>query len=83
MSNIAQGTYKIKVLYGNNWNPELENPCGTIGFFESDVYFSEFNGTEYFEDTFDGYTVATITLYTVEDGDTTTSMIRQSDFFNN
>ena len=37
MDNISQGSYKIKVFYGNNWNPELENPCGTIGFFESDV----------------------------------------------
>ena len=83
MDNIAQGTYKIRVFYGNNWNPELENPCGTIGFFESDVNFSEFDGTEYFEDSYDGYTIATITLYTVEGGNASTSIISQSDFFNN
>jgi hypothetical protein len=29
MSNIAQGEYKIRVFYGNDWNPELENSCGT------------------------------------------------------
>ena len=83
MDNISQGSYKIKVFYGNNWNPELENPCGTIGFFESDVNFSEFDGTEYFEDSYEGYTIASITLYTVEGGDATTSMISQSDFFSN
>lgn len=83
MDNISQGSYKIKVFYGNNWNPELENPCGTIGFFKSDVNFSEFDGTEYFEDSYEGYTIASITLYTVEGGDATTSMISQSDFFSN
>lgn len=83
MDNISQGSYKIKVFYGNNWNPELENPCGTIGFFELDVNFSEFDGTEYFEDSYEGYTIASITLYTVEGGDATTSMISQSDFFSN
>jgi len=83
MDNISQGSYKIKVFYGNNWNPELENPCGTIGFFESDVNFSEFDGTEYFEDSYEGYTIASITLYTVEGGNATTSMISQSDFFSN
>jgi hypothetical protein len=83
MSNIAQGTYKIRVFYGNDWNPTLTNSCGTKGNFESDVHFSEFDGTEYFEDSERGYTTATITLYTVAGGNASSSSIDQSKFFNN
>jgi hypothetical protein len=83
MDNIAQGYYKIRVFYGNDWNPTLENSCGTKGNFESDVSFSEFDGRQYFEDSDDGYTIATITLYTVAGGNASTSRISQSDFFNN
>lgn len=83
MDKISQGKYKIRVLYGNDWNPELESPCGVKGYFDSDVYFSEFDGTEYFEDSYDGYTVATVTLYTVADGNASTSQINQSVFFRN
>jgi hypothetical protein len=83
MSNIAQGTYKIRVFYGNDWNPTLTNSCGTKGNFESDVHFSEFDGTEYFEDSDRGYTIATITLYTVAGGNASSSSIDQSTFFNN
>lgn len=83
MSNIAQGTYKIRVFYGNDWNPTLTNSCGTKGNFESDVHFSEFDGTEYFEDSDRGYTMATITLYTVAGGNASSSSIDQSTFFNN
>ena len=81
MSNIAQGEYKIRVFYGNDWNPNLENSCGTKGNFESDVNFSEFDGTEYFEDSERGYTNASITLYTVSGGNASSSAIDQSHFF--
>ena len=81
MSNIAQGSYKIRVFHGNDWNPELENSCGTRGNFESDVNFTEFDGTEYFEDSNRGYTTATITLYTVAGGNASSSSIDQSQFF--
>ena len=81
MSNIAQGEYKIRVFYGNDWNPELENSCGTKGNFETDVNFSEFDGTEYFEDSDRGFTNATITLYTVAGGNASSSAIDQSQFF--
>ncbi|GHT33190.1 hypothetical protein FACS189434_06740 [Bacteroidia bacterium] len=83
IDNIMQGNYKIRVFYGNDWNPELENPCGVKGFFESDVSFSEFDRTEYFQDSYDGYTIATVTLYTVAGGNASTSKINQSTFFNN
>lgn len=83
MSNIAQGSYKIRIFYGNDWNPTLTNSCGTKGNFETDVHFSEFDGTEYFEDSERGYTTATITLYTVAGGNASSSSIDQSTFFNN
>jgi hypothetical protein len=81
MSNIAQGFYKIRIFYGNDWNPELENSCGTKGSFEKDINFSEFDGTDYFEDSGGSYTVATITLYNVAGGNASSSSIDQSKFF--
>jgi len=82
MSNISQGNYKIRVLYGNDWNPNLTNSCGSTGNFENNVNFSEFDSTDYFEDSDRGHTVATITLYTVEGGNASSSSIDQSTFFN-
>lgn len=82
MSNIPQGSYKIRVLYGNDWNPDLDNQCGSKGHFDSDVNFSEFDGTEWFEDSENGFTVASVTLYTVEGGNASSSAIDQSQFFN-
>lgn len=82
ISNIGQGYYKIRVLYGNDWNPTLENHCGSKGNFETDVSFSEFDGEQYFEDNENGYTIATVTLYTVSGGNARTSSISQSEFFN-
>ncbi|MBQ0909741.1 hypothetical protein KBJ98_13590 [Flavobacterium sp. F-328] len=81
MSSIAQGYYKIRVFSGNDWNPDLENSCGTKGSFETDVNFTEFDGEEYFEDSSRGYTNATITLYTVQNGNASTSSIDQRSFF--
>jgi len=81
ISNIPQGEYKIRVFYGNDWNPNLKNSCGKKGNFESDINFSEFDGTEYFEDSERGFTKATITLYTVVGGNASSSSIDQSKFF--
>jgi hypothetical protein len=81
MSNIAQGYYKIRIFYGNDWNPVLVNSCGTKGNFESDLNFSEFDGTKYFEDSESGYTNATITLYTVVGGNASSTSIDKAKFF--
>ncbi len=81
MSNIAQGEYKIRVFYGNDWNPNLENSCGTKGNFETDVNFSEFDGTKYFHDSDGLYSIVTITLEAVVNGNASTSAIDQSQFF--
>jgi len=81
--NIRQGYYKIRVFFGNDWNPEIQNPCGVKGYFESDANFSEFDDVQYFEDNFNGYSIATITLYTISGGNASTSGISQSQFFGN
>jgi hypothetical protein len=81
ISNIPQGEYRIRVFYGNDWNPTLENSCGKKGNFESDISFSEFDGTKYFEDSDRGFTTATITLYSVVGGNASSSSIDQSQFF--
>ncbi len=81
IKQIAQGSYRIKVFYGNDWNPTINNPCGGTGYFDSDVSFSEFDGSQFFEDSDDGYTVASVTLYTVAGGNASTSSISSSDFF--
>jgi len=81
--NISEGYYRIKVLFGNDWNPETLSPCGIKGYFDSNVYFVEFDRTEYFEDSLEGYTVATITLYTVSHGNASTSRINQTNYFGN
>ena len=47
ISHIRQGNYKIRVLYGNDWNPTITNSCGTSGNFQNDVSFSEFDSEEY------------------------------------
>lgn len=82
MSSIPQGYYTIRVFYGNDWNPNLENSCNTYGNFESDVNFTEFDTEQFFEDSSRGYTNATITLYEVANGNASSSEINQSTFFN-
>lgn len=81
INGIAQGDYIIRVFYGNHWNSSLENPCGTHGYFEYDVSFSEFDEEFYFEDSEDGYTVGTITLHAVTGGNARSSKISETDFF--
>lgn len=83
MSNIGQGSYKIRVFRGNDWNPTIDNSCGTKGNFESDVDFTEFDGIQYFEDNERGYTTARATLQTVVGGNASSSSIDQTTFFNN
>ena len=81
INKIKQGKYKIKVFYGNDWNPNLTNDCGGLGNFEIDGSFSEFDGINYFQDNTLGYTSAHITLYTIPGGNVTTSPINSKRFF--
>jgi hypothetical protein len=82
ISGIPQGNYKIRVFYGNDWNPTVKNDCGGKGNFESNTSFSEFDRTEYFEDSDKGFTASSITLYSVIGGNASSSSIDKSKFFN-
>jgi hypothetical protein len=83
MSNIAEGYYKIRVLSGNDWNPLLNNACGSKGNFERDLYMDEFEGTTFFQDSDGQYSINTITLYKVEGGNAKSSPIDVNSFFSN
>lgn len=88
MSNVPVGTYYIKVLYGNDWNPTLTSPCGSQGFFDSDVNFSVsdgFSNAINVETSNDGYSIRysthTITLHPVANGNMSQRGIDASQFF--
>jgi hypothetical protein len=84
MNNIPSGTYYLKVYYGNDWNPSLENFCGTKGAFESDTHFSKSDRySDYItvENSDYSYTTGTITLYSVANGNMSTQSTSESDFF--
>lgn len=85
MNNIPSGTYYLKVYYGNDWNPSLENFCGTKGAFESDTHFSKSDRySDYInvENSDYSYTTGTLTLYSVANGNMSTQSTSESDFFN-
>lgn len=81
MSNIAQGYYKIRVFYGNDWNPNLQNYCESKGNFESDITFTEYKDQKYLRESAEGYTHTTITLYPIANDTTSTSILNRSAFF--
>ncbi|MBO9204208.1 MULTISPECIES: hypothetical protein [Niastella] len=86
MTNVPSGTYYLKVYYGNDWNPKLENFCGTKGAFESDVHFSKsdnYSDRITVENSDYSYTTGSITLYTVANGNMSTKQTSESDFFYN
>ena len=44
---IPQGRYKIKVLFGNDWNPEKVKFTGIKGYFDSDISCTEFDQEDF------------------------------------
>lgn len=86
MKSIPSGTYYLKVFYGNDWNPTLQNVCGTKGSFESDTHFSKSDDRSDWievENSDYSYTTGEITLYTVANGNMSQSPINEQSFFNN
>jgi len=86
MKSIPSGTYYLKVFYGNDWNPTLQNVCGTKGSFESDAHFSKSDDSSDWievENSDYSYTTGEITLYTVANGNMSQSPINEQSFFNN
>lgn len=86
IENIPSGRYYLKVFYGNDWNPNLTNVCGTKGSFETDAHFSKSDNWDdqiEIENSDYSYTTGEITLYTVSNGNMSQSPINEQSFFSN
>ncbi|GHV35313.1 hypothetical protein FACS1894180_7250 [Bacteroidia bacterium] len=84
MNEIPSGKYYLKVYYGNNWNTEKQNFCGTTGAFEDDERFQKSDQKKDYvviENTKQSYTIGTITLYGVVDGNMSSTPMSAQDFF--
>ncbi len=84
MSSIPSGTYYLKVYYGNNWNKNKTNFCGTKGAFEYSESFSKsdnYTDLIQIENNANSYTTGTITLYTVAGGNMGSKNMSKEDFF--
>jgi len=89
MTNIQSGTYYIKVFSGNDWNPEKLLANGRIrGGFETDISYSVSDNQDdliQLEQTEDysgiEYSIYTITLYQVSNGNMESEPIKEKDFF--
>jgi hypothetical protein len=85
MKKLPVGSYKIKVFYGNDWNPEKMINNGVIkGGFENNIHFSiserESDWLKVFYDS-KTYSYGEITLYTVNDGNMQQRGIDSDEFF--
>ena len=85
MKYIPEGTYGMKVAYGNYWNPTK----GRYGGFERNRSYSD-TGYEssfdmYVENDFSGYSIPTytVTLHKVTNGNMKTKSISEKEFFSN
>lgn len=88
MTNIPEGSYRMKVMYGNSWNSEKDNGNGRPkGGFMKNVSFSKSKDNDLFDYTFEksyngiSYPTYSITLHKVRNGNMQTERISQDDFF--
>lgn len=89
MLNLPDGTYKVKVFYGNNWNPNKTINNGQIvGAFDSNLSYSISDNSNDLitvktteDQTGVTYTTGTITLYSVYNGNLQQRKISSSEFF--
>ncbi len=84
VTSIPTGTYTIKGYYGNDWNPNKQNFCGTKGGFDNSEHFSKSDGIGdliNIENSSRSYTTGTITLYSVANGNMGTQSINENEFF--
>lgn len=82
MKKIPAGTYYLKVVHGNDWNPEVINSCGTKGSFETNLHYSKSDNLTTINNNEYSYTTGEITLYTVKNGNMKTQSSNDSEFFN-
>lgn len=88
MTNIPEGKYRIKIMYGNSWNSEKDNGRGyPKGGFMKNVSFSKSKDNDLFdfifEESYEGisYPTYSITLHKVKNGNMQTERISKDDFF--
>ena len=86
IENIPVGEYKIKAVFGKDWNPNLKSFCGETGFFEKRVSFTTSDRTSdilKINNNENSYSTYTITLYEIFNGNMSQREITESEFFNN
>ncbi len=84
MKSVPSGTYFLKFISGNDWNPNLENFCGGKGNFQSDINYSKSDSpSDYIEIITTGrkYSYYNITLYSVYNGNMSQEPISESEFY--
>lgn len=84
MKSIPTGTYYLKYVSGNDWNPLIENICGSKGNFQSNVnYTKSDNLSDYIKITNSrgSYSYYNITLYTVAYGNMSQEAMSETNFF--
>lgn len=84
MKSIPSGTYYLKCVTGNDWNPNLENICGRKGNFQSDVNYTKSDDpSDYIKIYKDKgqYSYYEITLYVTTFGNMQQEPISESEFF--
>jgi hypothetical protein len=84
MTKITNGYYYIKVYSGKDWNPYkiINNGKLTGGFDTNYNFYKSSDNLIHLMDNGRQYSVHTITLYTVRDGNMRKIPISESDFFN-
>ena len=82
LTDIPQGWYKIRVLFGNDWCNDVESPCGSKGYFTKNIGTYEKDGSEFFKDDGNQYSNFSYTLYQTPTGNSSKSPISSSKFFN-
>ena len=81
LTGIRQGSYKIQVLYGENWSPNVASPCGSIGFFEIDDGYDETENAIFLTDGGGRYSNDRYTLHAVIGGNSKSKKISKREFF--
>lgn len=85
MENIPTGTYMVKSIHGNDWNPyKTLNNGQIVGAFDTDMHFSVSDNQDDWikvENNGYSYTTGEITLYTVSHGNMQQRNINSKEFF--
>ena len=89
MTNVPEGKYKVKVFYGNDWNPEKTRYNGMIkGGFDTDLNYSlSDNPNDLLNITITrtrekiSYSTCVVTLYQVRNGNMKQRNISSDEFF--